>query len=94
MLFDYNELLHVLFLISVHDSMLVLELLYEQSIIFLSYKLHASLLHFLISILSHKNGKLLCKLCKSLVHSTSTSGIYPLLLSSSYFFYELVIKFR
>ena len=63
--------------------MLFLELLYEQHILFLSYKLHTSLLHFLILILSDKNGKPLCKLCKSLGYSTFTSIIYPLLLSSS-----------
>ena len=70
------------FLISVHDSMLVLELLYEKHI-FLSYKLHTSLLHFLIIILSYKNGKSLCKLSKSFWYSTSTSKIYPILLSLS-----------
>ena len=48
---------------------------------FLSYRLHASLLHLLVFILSDKNDKSLCKLCKYLVYSTSASRKYPLLLS-------------
>ena len=63
--------------------MLVLELLYEQHIPFLSYKLYTNLSHFASFILSDKNSKSLCKLCKYLEYSTSTSRNYPLLLSPS-----------
>ena len=60
----------------------VLKILYEQQSS-ISYRLHTNLSHLLIFILSGKNGKSLCKSCKSLEYSTSTSRIYPLSLSSS-----------
>ena len=50
---------------------------------FLSYRLHTSLLHLLIFILSGKNGRSLCKSPKYLGYSTSTSRIYPSSLFSS-----------
>ena len=92
MLYDYTGLLYELSLILVHDLMLVLKLLCEQHS-FLSDKLHTSLLHLLIFILSGRNGKSLCKSCKFVGHLTYTSIIYPLSLSSSEFFYKVFIKF-
>ena len=44
------------------------------------------MLHLLILIHSGKNGKSLWKSCKYLGYSTSTSSMYPLLLSSSLLF--------
>ena len=92
MLFDKTGLLYEPFLILVHDLRLVLMILCEQHS-FLSYKLHASFLHLPILILSHKNGKSSCKPCKILGYLTSTSRIYPFLLSSSYFFMNSLVNF-
>ena len=64
-----------------------------NNIAFLSYRLHTSLSYWLIFILSGKNGKSLCKSCKSLGYSTSAWRIWPLSLSYNSF-YELFIEFR
>ena len=84
MLLDETELFYVHFLTLIYGLMLVLELLCEHhSYLFFVIYITKSLLHLLIFILSDKNGKSLCKLCKPLRYSTSTSKIYPLLLSPS-----------
>ena len=61
--------------------------------LFSSYILHTSLLHFLIIILSSKNGKSLWRLWGVLRYSISTSKMYPMQIFLSYF-YKLFIKFR
>ena len=92
MFYDKIGLLYEPFLILVHDLRLLLMILCGQHC-FLSYKVHKSFLHLPIFILSGRNGKSSCKPCKFLGYLTSTSRIYPLLLSSSYFFYKLYGKF-
>ena len=81
--FDEIELLCVLFSVLINDLMLALRFLCVQHILFYHKICKQAYCIFLIFILPAKNGISLCKLGKVSGYSTSTSRIYPLLLSSS-----------
>ena len=83
MVIDYNGLLYIPFLVLVHGLMLSLELFCGQHKFSFSFILQASLLHFLFFVRSCKNGISRRKLAKYSGYLTSTSRIYPSLLSSS-----------
>ena len=84
----FDELFYALFLVLIHDLVLVLKFLCVQHIYFyfLLYRLHTSLLRFLIFILSGKNGKSLGESYRLFGYSISVSSMYPILLPPSCYF--------
>ena len=74
MLLDIMQLLYALFEKLINALMLIYLSPYVDNIVSLSYRVQTNLLHLLIFILSGKNGRSLCKSCKCLGYSTSTSN--------------------